>query len=172
MTGTAHPLYRAVVVVGVCGLLASFHGILLAGGRALFELGRMGYAPSALGRLLRRRGTPAVALAVNMIVGMIALWTGRAGDLITVSVFGALAMYALAMGALFALRRRRPELPRPFRVPLYPWTPAVALALSLLCLVAVVYYAPRLALAFAVAVAAAYAWFWWGVRTRLLAQRT
>jgi ethanolamine permease len=172
VTGAAHPLYRAVVVVGVCGLLASFHGILLAGGRALFELGRMGYAPSALGRLLRRRGTPAVALAVNMIVGMIALCTGRTGDLITVSVFGALAMYALAMGALFALRRRRPALPRPFRVPLYPWTPALALALSLLCLVAVAYYAPGLALAFLAAVAAGYAWFWWAVRTHLLAQRT
>jgi ethanolamine permease len=143
LTGSAHPLYRAVVAVGVCGLLASFHGILLAAGRALFELGRMGYAPAALGRVLPRRRTPAVALVVNMVVGMIALLTRRTGQLITISVLGALTMYVLAMAALFALRRRHPDLPRPFRVPLYPWTPAIALALSLLCLLAVAYSVVR-----------------------------
>jgi ethanolamine permease len=143
VVGTSHALYRSVVVVGVCGLVASFHGILLAAGRALFELGRMGYAPAALGRLLPSRRTPAVALVVNMVVGMIALLTRRTGQLITISVLGALVMYALAMAALFALRRRDPDLPRPFRVPLYPWTPAIALALSLLCLVAVAYSALR-----------------------------
>jgi ethanolamine permease len=143
VTGAAHPLYRAVVAVGVCGLLASFHGILLAAGRALFELGRMGYAPAALGRVLPRRRTPAAALVVNMVIGMIALLTGRTGQLITISVLGALIMYVLAMAALFALRRRQPDLPRPFHVPLYPWTPGIALALSLLCLLAVAYSAFR-----------------------------
>jgi ethanolamine permease len=116
--------------------VASFHGIILAAGRALFEFGRVGHAPKMLGTTLAKRKTPAAALIVNMLVGILALTTGRTGDIITLSVFGALTLYVISMLSLFRLRRDRPDLKRPFRTPFFPATPLIALVLATLCLVA------------------------------------
>lgn len=164
-----HPLYRLVVAVGVCGLLASFHGILLVAGRAIFELGRMGYAPRFLGEVHPRRLTPVSALLVSMAAGLLALLTGRTAQLITISAFGALTLYTVSMAALFALRRHEPELARPFRAPLYPWVPATALALSLLCLVAMAYHDASVGLVYLAILGVGYGWFHWGVRPSLRA---
>jgi ethanolamine permease len=136
VVGTGHPMFHLLVTIGVFGLVASFHGILLAAGRATLELGRAGHLPRALGVVSARRGTPARALLANSAVGLVALFTGRTGDIIIVSVFGALTLYVLSMAALFKLRRSEPQLERPFRTPLYPWVPGVALGLALGCLVA------------------------------------
>jgi ethanolamine permease len=122
--------------VGLFGLVASFHGIFLAAGRAAFELGRTGYAPRFLGRVNARTGTPAAALVANAVVGVVAIASRRTDDLIVLSVFGALTLYALSMLSLFALRRREPDLPRPFRALGYPWFPAIAVGLSLVSLAA------------------------------------
>jgi ethanolamine permease len=93
-------------------------------------------------------GTPRVALVVNMVLGALVILSGRTADMITLSVLGALLMYVLAMASLFRLRQREPALMRPFRAPLYPYLPALALLLALLCLFAVAYSAWQLALAF------------------------
>ena len=43
LLGTDHPLFHLLITVGLFGLIASFHGILLVAGRATFEFGRAGY---------------------------------------------------------------------------------------------------------------------------------
>jgi ethanolamine permease len=112
-------------------------------------MGRARMAPAALGEIHPARRTPVVALLVNMAIGMIALLTGRTGDIILIAVFGALALYILSSAALIALRRNEPELARPYRAPLYPITPIVALALSLVCMVAMTWSHPWHAAIFA-----------------------
>jgi ethanolamine permease len=167
VVGEGHPMYHLLVVIGLFGLVASFHGLVLVAGRATFEMGRMGYAPRRLGRLLPRRATPATALLANMAVGLVALGSGRTGEIIVVSVFGALTMYAVSMGAFFRLRRKEPMLPRPFRTPLAPLVPAVALVLSASCLAAMAWFNPALALVYAAILSAGAAWFRLAVRPRL-----
>ena len=142
------PLYVMLVGVGLFGLVASFHGILLAAGRATLALGRAGYLPRGLGRVHPRTGTPAVALVANMVVGALAVVSGQTASIITLSVFGALGLYVVSMLALFALRRREPNLSRPFRAPGYPLVPAVALLLSAVCAAAVAVAYPSIALVF------------------------
>ena len=134
-------LYTLLLGVGMLGLIASFHGILLASARSTMELGRVGYAPRALGRVHQRSGTPRVALLVNLLLGGVIILSGRTAEMITLSVMGALLMYVLALASLFRLRRSEPELVRPFRAPLYPYLPASALLLALLCLIAVAWSA-------------------------------
>jgi ethanolamine permease len=142
-------VYSLLLGVGLLGLVASFHGIILAAGRATMEFGRSGYAPRLFGRIHPRTHTPVVALVVNMLVGIVAILSGRTAEIITLSCFGAVSLYVLAMAALFALRRREPQLPRPFQAPGYPWSPALALALSLASLAALVVYNLRIAGVFA-----------------------
>lgn len=131
---SGHILYRLLVGIGLLGLVASFHGIILVAGRATFELGRLGYAPRVLGTTHPATKTPAAALVANALVGLVALASGQTADIISVAVLGALTLYVISMAALFKLRAARPDLPRPFRVPLYPVVPAVALLLAVVCL--------------------------------------
>jgi ethanolamine permease len=136
VVGSSGWLYRGVVSIGLLGLVASFHGILLAAGRASFELGRVGHLPAFLGRVHPRFKTPAAALLANAGIGIGALCTGKTADLIVVACFGAIFLYGFGMAGLLRLRQSHPNLPRPFTVPFYPQLPWLALTLSALCLVA------------------------------------
>jgi len=155
IVGGSGLLYHMLVTIGLLGLVASFHGIVLAAGRAAFELGRTGYAPRFLGRVHPRTGTPVAALAANAAIGIAAILSSRTGDLIVLSGLGAVALYALSMLALFVLRRRAPDLPRPYRTWGYPVVPAVALGLAVLCLVSMIWYNRAVAVVFAAILAGA-----------------
>jgi ethanolamine permease len=126
----AHPLYTLLVGIGLLGLVASFNGIVLVAGRAIFEMGRVGFLPRALGHVQRRTRTPAVALLANMVVGLASIAFLDTAGLITLSALGAVTLYVVAMLAMIALRRREPELPRPYRAPGGLALPALALALA------------------------------------------
>ncbi|MCB9082275.1 MAG: ethanolamine permease [Lewinellaceae bacterium] len=134
--GEGHLLFTLVTSVGVFGLVASFHGIILAAGRSTFEFGRVGFAPRVLGRVHPRFRTPANALVFNLVIGMVALFTGKTGEIITIACFGALTLYIISMISLLVLRRKEPQLERPFRVPGFPVTPWVALIIAAIALLA------------------------------------
>ena len=134
VVGGRGALYHLLITVGLLGLVASFHGIVLAAARAAFELGRTGYAPAFIGRIHPRTGTPAAALVANAVIGVVAILSSHTAELIVLSGFGALTLYALSMVALFTLRRREPGLARPYRTAGYPWFPGLALALSVISL--------------------------------------
>ncbi|HUJ57911.1 MAG TPA: ethanolamine permease [Kofleriaceae bacterium] len=136
------PLFVLLTGIGLVGLVASFHGILIAASRALLELGRARYAPRILGEVHATRHTPVAALGANLVVGLVALSTGKTDDIIYIAVFGALTLYALASAAVLRLRAREPALARPYRTPLYPAVPVLALVLAVACLGAMVWNHP------------------------------
>ncbi|MEL7422653.1 MAG: ethanolamine permease [Bacteroidota bacterium] len=157
--GEGHILYMLVTSIGLFGLIASFHGIILAAGRATFEFGRVGFAPKALGNIHPKFQTPANALLVNTAIGIIALFTGKTGEIITIACFGALTLYIVSMVSIIKLRQMEPDLERPFKVPFYPLTPIVALIIASVALVAITVYNPTLALIYLGILAVAFAWF-------------
>lgn len=159
IVGDSHLLYHLLITVGLFGLVASFHGIILAAGRSTFEFGRVGYIPKSLGKVHPKTLTPANALGVNMLVGIVALLTGKTGEIITIACFGALTLYIVSMFSFFALRKNEPDLDRPFKVPLYPFFPACALIIASLALVAMTIYNLKLALIYGLIMLAAYLWF-------------
>lgn len=146
--GQDHYFYGSLTFIALFGLVASFNGIILAAGRTTFEFGRVGYAPRAFGKVNTRFKTPANALLFNMTIGIIALLTGKTGEIITIAVFGALGLYILSMISFFYLRKKEPELYRPFKVPFYPLFPMVALIIASIAMVAMVIYNLMLALLF------------------------
>lgn len=143
-----HLFYKLLIGIGLFGLVASFHGLLLASGRATFEFGKIGNAPRILGKVHTRFQTPANALIFNSILGIIILCTGKTAEIIIISVFGALTLYIFSMLAVLQLRKKAPAMNRPFRVPFYPFTPIVALVLAIICLIALCYYNVLLAICY------------------------
>lgn len=148
VVGDNNFFYHLLISIGLLGLIASFHGIILAGGRATFEFGRAGNIPHFFGLVNSKFRTPANALLLNTGIGIIALFTGQTGEIITIACFGALTLYILSMISLFKLRRSFPVtqtknpaavssniLHRPFRVPLFPLFPMVALLIAVIALV-------------------------------------
>lgn len=157
--GENHVLYTLVTSIGLFGLIASFHGIILAAGRSTFEFGRQGFAPKMLGKVHPKFQTPANALIVNTGIGIVALLTGKTAEIITIACFGALTLYIVSMISLLALRKKEPDLERPFKVPLYPFAPIVALVIASVAFVAMSVYNPVLLAIYAGLMVVSYAYF-------------
>lgn len=159
ITGSNHLLYHLLITVGLFGLIASFHGLILAAGRSTYEFGKVKFAPDFLGKIHSKYKTPSKALLVNMFIGMIALVSGKTAQIITISVFGALTLYILSMISMLRLRKKEPLLDRPFRVPFYPLFPVTALVISVISIVAMTVYNFKLALFFILLMVISYGFF-------------
>ena len=137
-----------LVWIGLLGLIASFHGIIMGYSRQIFALARAGFLPRPLARVHRRFRTPWVAILAGGVVGIAAIYSDQVihiagqpltASIVTMSALGAIVMYLMSLASLFRLRRREPNLARPFRTPAYPVFPLVAGTLALVSLLAIVY---------------------------------
>ncbi len=135
---------RALALVAVAGLVASFHSIIFAYGRQIFSLSRAGYFPRWLSRTHPVRHTPHVALVVGAALGYgVALTIHVLGPkhpvgavLLNMAVFGAVLSYVLQMASFVLLRWRLPHVERPYRSPLGVPGALVALVIAGLTAVA------------------------------------
>ncbi|RRZ93552.1 ethanolamine permease [Erwinia sp. 198] len=156
-----------LVWIGLFGLIASFHGIILGYSRQFFALSRAGYLPAGLAKLSRFQ-TPHRAIIAGGVIGIAAIlsdgWINLQGmtltaAMIAMAVFGAIVMYLMSMLSLFRLRRSAPDLERSFRAPGYPVVPGIALLLALVCLGAMLWFNPVIGGLFALLMAAGYGYF-------------
>ncbi len=138
-----------LVWLGLLGLVASFHGIILGYSRQIFALARDHYLPHYFSKIHPRFKTPHRAVIAGGVIGIAAIFSDElikiggqslTANILTMSVFGALTMYILSMLSLFKLRRSEPELVRPFRAPFYPYFPAFALFGACICMATMIYY--------------------------------
>jgi ethanolamine permease len=159
ITGNTGWMYHLLITIGLMGLVASFHGLILAASRASYEFGRTGCIPILFGKIQPRFKTPVNALLLNMGIGIVALFTGKTGDIITIACFGAITLYIFAMIAVLVLRRREPAMARPFKVPFYPAFPIIALIIATVSMVAMITLNLLLSLIFFAILALAYIWF-------------
>lgn len=101
----------------------------MVGARVFYSMGRKGELPGAISTL-NRRGSPLIALAVQCAGALLLIrFTGLKDLLESVGVILTVISGATVLGVIL-LRIRRPELPRPFRVPLYPVPPVIYLLLT------------------------------------------
>ena len=133
--GGSNFLSSFVNIAGLAGLIASFFSIIFAYSRQMFALSRAGYLPKVLS-LTGRRRTPWVALIVPGVIGFVLSIRGDGAELLNIAVFGATISYALMMLAHIVLRRREPDLERPYRTPGGVATSGVALVLAVLAVIA------------------------------------
>jgi ethanolamine permease len=145
LPGRSNVLLYGFGGVAVFGLVASYHGMIYGTSRQAFALGRAGYLPILFGKVHAVRRTPITALLVSSLItaGFVvaSLWWKDASVVaVLVSTLTALIWYILAMGCLFALRRREPHLFGKYRAPAYPLLPLTVVVLSVVavCLYSVI----------------------------------
>ncbi|SNS81096.1 ethanolamine:proton symporter, EAT family [Geodermatophilus pulveris] len=127
--GAPGGLTTVVNYAGLFGLVASFFSIIYAYSRQTFALSRAGYLPRALS-VTNARKAPVLALLVPGAIGFALSLTGQGAVLLNMAVFGATVSYVLMMVSHIVLRRREPDLPRPYRTPGGTATTGVALVLA------------------------------------------
>ena len=114
----------------VIGLIASFFTIIFAYGRNTYSLSRAGYFPTFLSKTHGERKTPHVALIAGAIVGYVVVWLvyilrAEGGDaagqivaaLLNMAVFAAVISYIMQCTSFVLLRRKLPNIERPYRSP-------------------------------------------------------
>jgi basic amino acid/polyamine antiporter, APA family len=129
---THKPWVEAVVSAGaVAGMTSVLLVFQLGQPRIFMSMARDGLLPPVFARVHRRYRTPHVTTIVaGIAVGVPALFTdvGWAADLTNIGTFFA---FVLVCGGVVALRRARPDAPRPFRCPGAPWVPALGILICL-----------------------------------------
>jgi ethanolamine permease len=169
VVGESSGWLHMLIWIGLFGLVASFHGIILGYSRQMFALARAGYLPAYFAVVHPRFKTPVRALIGGGVVGVIAVFSDQwvtfgglplTANIVTMAVLGALVMYIVSMASLFKLRTSEPTLDRPYRAPFYPVFPAIALVCGVVCLAAVVYFNAMITVLFLVLMALAYLYFY------------
>jgi basic amino acid/polyamine antiporter, APA family len=118
--GIAGKLIAAAILVSI---FSAANGLTISAPRVYYAMARDGLFFRRLAAVDPRYGTPAASIVAGTVWAMVLAVSGTFEQLLTYVVFVGWIFYGLGAACVFALRRTRPDLERPFRVPLYPWTP-------------------------------------------------
>jgi APA family basic amino acid/polyamine antiporter len=115
-----------ITILSIVSLPPMLNAILMIGTRILFAMGRDGLLWRRAAAVTAR-GTPAAAMLATTVVALALIATGTFQRLVAVVAFFLAANYVVCCLALFVLRRREPNHPRPFRAWGYPWSAGLVL---------------------------------------------
>jgi amino acid transporter len=123
--GVGVALTSIVVTISAFGAL---NADILLGPRVFFALAQDGLFFRGMTAVHPRYGTPWVAILLTTVLALVFVLTQTFEQLTDTFVLAIWPFYACAIAGLYRLRRTRPDLPRPYRVPGYPFVPAVFVA--------------------------------------------
>jgi APA family basic amino acid/polyamine antiporter len=131
-------LISIVVMISTFGCL---NAMILSGPRLYYAMAKDRVFFGAAGHL-SSRGVPAKGLAIQGIWSALLALSGTYNNLLDFVMFAALLFYVLTISGIFILRRRAPDLERPYRAWGYPWVPGAYVALALVMMLVLLAYKP------------------------------
>ena len=137
---------KLIAITILISMFSAANSILLTTPRVYYAMARDGVFFRRLAEVHPRFKTPAIAVVVQAIWAMVLAATGTFEQLLTYVVFTGWIFYALGAASVFVLRAKRPDAPRPFRVPGYPITPALFVISSAIIVINTLITQPRLGL--------------------------
>jgi APA family basic amino acid/polyamine antiporter len=126
---------RWIAVAVMLSTFGAANAVILTSARVYFSMAGGGMFPRAIGRTHPRFHTPAASLVAQAVWSIALLFSGTFDTLTDTLIFVSWFFYAANAWAVVVLRRREPDAPRPFKVPGYPYVPAVFVAFGLVYLV-------------------------------------
>jgi len=141
MTAITGPAGGVLIMLAIMtSIFGALNGNVLAKPRVAYAMARDGLTFAFLGKTHPRWSTPWAAVLIQSVIAIVMVLALRDYDaLITYFVVVEWAALLFAVGAVFVLRRKMPDAPRPFRLPAYPWVPLLFLVGTVIGLSAIVW---------------------------------
>ena len=163
---------RGTAVVAAMVMVSAFGGLLgsmMTGPRIFFAMADRGLFFQAIARVSPKRQSPSVAIWLATGLGVVYVLLNDFQELAEKFILGIWPFYALAVAAVFVLRRTRPEMERPYRAWGYPVVPILFLAASVAMVLNALWTDPKnTGITFGIILAGVPAyglWRWWSART-------
>ena len=123
---------KVIIVGGMCGIITSWNSFLLGGSRAMYSMAESYMIPKFFAKLHPKHKTPVNALILIGILTMLAPFAGRK-MLVWISDagnFGCCFAYCMVALSFMILRKKEPDMPRPYKVPCYKFFGTMAVIMS------------------------------------------
>lgn len=118
------------------------NGLILAGARVYYTMAQDGLFFKNAGKL-NKNSVPEWALWAQCVVACLLCLSGKYGDLLDMVSFIVVIFYVLTIAGIFILRKKRPELPRPYKAVGYPILPAIYMIMGISFCVLLIIYKPQ-----------------------------
>jgi APA family basic amino acid/polyamine antiporter len=132
-----------VSVAAMISIFAALNGSILSGSRVPYAMARDGYFFKSMARVHPRFHTPSAGTMLFGIWSSLILLSGQYKELYTLVIFPSWILYGMTAASVIVLRRKRPELPRPYRTLGYPWVPILFVFVALALLYSTLRSSPR-----------------------------
>jgi APA family basic amino acid/polyamine antiporter len=130
---------RWIAIAVIMSTVGATNAIILTTARVYFSMAQQKMFPAFVGRAHPRYRTPGGALWIQAIWAVVLLFTGSFDMLTDMLIFVIWLFYGAGALGVIVLRRKHPEWHRPYKVPGYPFTPAIFVVFALIYLVFTVY---------------------------------
>ncbi|MFZ2338697.1 MAG: amino acid permease [Bacteroidales bacterium] len=135
----------AAIIMAIFVMISTFgcnHGLILAGPRVYYAMAMDGLFFKRIARI-NSKGVPGFAIAIQGIWAILLCLSGTYSDLLDYVIFAVLLFFALTIFALYILRVKKPEVPRPYKAWGYPVIPAVYILTTTFIMVILLIYKPN-----------------------------
>jgi basic amino acid/polyamine antiporter, APA family len=132
-----------VSVAAMISIFAALNGSILSGSRVPYAMSRDGYFFRPFAAVHPRFRTPGPAILLISAFSSLVLLSGQYKQLYTLVIFPSWILYGMTAASVVVLRRKRPDLPRPYRVPGYPLVPVLFVFVAIALLYSTLRSSPR-----------------------------
>jgi basic amino acid/polyamine antiporter, APA family len=135
----------AAIIMAVFVMVSTFgcnHGLILAGPRVYYAMARDGLFFKKVGEI-NRKGVPGFAIVVQGVWAILLCLSGTYSNLLDYVIFAVLIFFTLTILAIFILRVRRPDIPRPYKAFGYPVIPMVYILTTTFIMIILLIYKPN-----------------------------
>ena len=135
----------AAIIMAVFIMISTFgcnHGLIMAGPRVYYAMAKDGLFFKKVSKI-NKNGVPGFAIIVQGIWSVLLCLSGTYGDLLDYVIFAVLIFFSLTILAIFILRKKRPDISRPYKAFGYPVIPAIYILTTVVIMVILLIYKPN-----------------------------
>ena len=135
----------AAIIMAIFIMISTFgcnNGLILAGPRVYYAMAKDGLFFKRVGNL-NQKGVPAFAIVVQGVWSILLCLSGTYSNLLDYVIFAVLIFFALTILAIFILRKKRPDIERPYKAFGYPVIPGLYILTTVVIMVILLIYKPN-----------------------------
>ena len=132
-----------VTIIILISLIGANNGFILTSARINYAMARDNRFFKQAAFIHPKFQSPANALIIQCIWACILTFSGTFNQLITYIIFASWIFYGMSAGAVIILRKKKPDMDRPYKTPFYPWIPIIFILFAIFLTVNTILEAPR-----------------------------